>query len=170
MPLELNLETVLRILVIGAGATMVMDAWLLLLKRAGVAASNFALVGRLLGYLARGTRVRGAVAKAAPLRGESLLGWTAHYVIGVAFAAALVWAVGLDWARAPTILPALLTGIITVVAPLFILQPAMGAGIASTRTQTPLLNNLKSLANHTMFGVGLYLAALVSARVTAGWG
>jgi hypothetical protein len=41
----------------------------------------------------------------------------------------------------------------------------MGAGVASTRTPTPLLNNLKSLANHTVFGVGLYLAALISAGI-----
>jgi hypothetical protein len=74
-------------------------------------------------------------------------------------------AAGSDWVRAPTLLPALLTGILTVLAPLLVLQPAMGAGIASTRTQAPLLNSLKSLANHTVFGVGLYLAALMSAGI-----
>lgn len=149
---NINLETTLRILAIGVGATILMDAWLLLLRRAGIPASNFALLGRLLGYLSHGSWVRGGVAKAAPIRGEALLGWTAHYVIGIAFAAALVIAAGSGWVRAPTLLPALLMGIATVFAPVFILQPAMGAGIASTKTQTPLLNNLKSLANHTVFG------------------
>jgi hypothetical protein len=94
-----------------------------------------------------------------------LLGWTVHYVIGIVFDAVLVLSQGVEWARAPTLLAALCTGILTVVAPLFILQPAMGAGIAASRTPRPWLNNLRSLANHTVFGVGLYFAALASAHV-----
>jgi hypothetical protein len=158
----------LRILIIGAGATMVMDAWLLLLKRAGVPASNFALLGRLLGHLARGTWIRDSLAKAPPIEAEALVGWATHYVIGIVFAALLVLAAGVDWVRAPTILPALLAGVITVLAPLLVLQPAMGAGVASRRTPAPLRNSLKSLANHVVFGVGLYLAALASALVLSG--
>jgi hypothetical protein len=49
---------------------------------------------------------------------------------------------------------------VTVAVPLFLMQPAIGAGIASSRTKTPALNCLKSLANHTVFGLGLYVAAL----------
>jgi hypothetical protein len=162
MSMAVNLEITLRILSIGVGATLVMDAWLLLLKAVGVPASSFALLGRWLGYALRGKWVRGGPAKAPPLRGEALLGWTTHYLVGIAFAAVLVLARGLEWARAPTLGPALLTGIVSVIAPLFILQPVMGAGFASARTPTPLLNNLKSFANHAVFGMGLYLAAAVT--------
>ena len=162
MSTAFNLEIALRILAIGTGATILMDAWLLLLKRVGIAASNFALLGRWLAHGFRGERIRRAPAKAPPVRGEALLGWSTHYVVGILFAAALVFVEGLEWARAPTLLPALLTGIVTVIAPLFILQPAMGAGVASTRTPTPVLNTLKSLANHAVFGVGLYLAAVAA--------
>jgi hypothetical protein len=56
-----------------------------------------------------------------------------------------------------------------VSAALLILQPAMGAGIASAKTQTPLLNCLTSLANHVAYGVGLYLAAPASAHVRTSW-
>jgi hypothetical protein len=167
MSTALNFEVALRILAIGVGATILMDAWLLLLKRTGIAASNFALLGRWLGHLFRGEPIRGAPAKAPPIRGEALLGWSTHYIVGILFAAALIGVEGLEWARAPTLLPALFTGIVTVLAPLFILQPAMGAGVASTRTPTPLLNNLKSLANHSIFGVGLYLAALAASCVAS---
>ena len=158
-------ELTFRILTIGAGATIVMDAWLLLLKRAGLPATNFAMLGRWLGHLFRGTWIHGGPAKAAPIKGEAALGWTAHYVIGVAFAAVLVLGQGVEWSRSPTFLPALITGIVTVLAPLFILQPVMGAGIASARTPTPLLNNVRSLANHAVFGVGLYLAAVAGAQI-----
>jgi hypothetical protein len=161
----IDFETLTRILAIGAGATLVMDAWLLLLARAGIPASNFALFGRWVGYLAQGRRPHEGVAKALPIRGEALIGWSLHYAIGIAFAALLVLIQGPEWARSPTFLPALLTGIVTVLAPLFVLQPAMGAGIASSRTRTPLRSSLKSLANHTVFGIGLYLAAVVSAQL-----
>ena len=91
------------------------------------------------------------------------MGWFAHYAIGVTFAALLLSSFGLKWARSPSLLPALLIGIVTVVSPFFILQPALGAGIASSKTPAPLLNSLKSLATHTVFGFGLYLAALATA-------
>ena len=68
--------------------------------------------------------------------------------------------------------PALYVGVLTVVAPLFILQPALvilqpalGAGIASSKTPRPVFNSLKSLVTHTVFGLGLYLAAEVVALV-----
>jgi hypothetical protein len=90
-----------------------------------------------------------------------MIGWAAHYTIGITFAALLLAMFGLEWARTPTLLPALIIGVVTVVAPLFILQPALGAGIASTNTPAPLLNSMRSLATHVVFGLGLYLSALV---------
>jgi hypothetical protein len=62
---------------------------------------------------------------------------------------------------------ALSIGIVTVVAPLFILQPALGAEIASTKTPKPVFNSIKSLAPHTVFGLGLYLAAVATALIPA---
>jgi hypothetical protein len=83
----------------------------------------------------------------------------------VTFAAILLAVYGLEWARKPTLLPALIVGIAGVVAPLFILQPALGAGIASSKTPKPVFNCLKSLATHTVFGLSLYLAALATASL-----
>jgi Protein of unknown function (DUF2938) len=156
-------EITLRILLIGAGATIVMDAWLFLLKRIGAPTMSFAFLGRWVGHLPRGTWAHDGIAKAAPIKSEALLGWITHYAVGIAFAALLLWVEGLEWARAPTLLPALLTGVATVVVPLLILQPAMGAGIASSKTPTQLLNSCRSVLTHAVFGVGLYLAALASA-------
>jgi hypothetical protein len=63
------------------------------------------------------------------------------------------------------LLPALFIGIVTVLAPLLILQPALGAGIASTKTAKPVFNSMKSVVTHTVYGVGLYLAALATASL-----
>lgn len=160
------LQNIMLAMAIGVGATAVMDAWLLLLKYRGVPTLNFAFIGRWVGHLFRGKLLHPAIAASAPIQGERSLGWLMHYATGIAFAAVLLAVEGLSWARHPTLLPALAVGLLTVAIPLFFIQPAMGAGIASSRTPAPIKNCLKSLANHSVFGLGLYLtAALVSTLV-----
>lgn len=153
-------------MLIGIGATAVMDAWLLLLKHLGVPTLNFAFIGRWVGHLFRGQFAHAAIAKAAPIRGEVAWGWLTHYGVGVAFASVLLGIQGADWVRSPTLLPALAVGVCTVAAPLLVMQPAMGSGFAASRTPTPLKNCLRSLANHTVFGFGLYLSALAIALIS----
>ena len=160
-----KLEFLSRAVVIGGGATLVMDLWSALLRQFGIPSLNFAFLGRWIGHLPDGQLLHDNIAKAPPVRGELILGWCAHYSIGIAFAALLISAFGLSWARSPSLLPALLIGIVTVAAPLLILQPALGAGIASTNTARPLFNSMKSVVTHTVFGFGLYLAALATANV-----
>ena len=150
---------------IGIGATAVMDLWLVFLKRMGMRSMNFALVGRWVGHLMHGRLSHAAIGKAEPVSGELALGWFTHYAIGIAFAALLLAIQGASWALSPTPLPAVAVGMCTVLAPLCIMQPAMGAGFASTKTPTPLRNCLRSLANHTIFGVGLYLSAFFLSRL-----
>jgi hypothetical protein len=160
-----RVEAVVRTVLIGGGATMMMDIWAAVLRQFGVKSLNFALLGRWIGHLPEGRFIHESIAKAPPVRGEVLLGWGAHYAIGITFAALLVTTFGLKWARSPSLLPALLIGIVTVVAPLLILQPALGAGIASSKTPAPLFNCIKSVVTHTVYGFGLYLAALGTASL-----
>jgi len=64
-----------RAALVGIGATLVLDAWALLLRRAfGVRTLDWALVGRWLGHFPRGRFMHAAIAAAAPVRGERLLG------------------------------------------------------------------------------------------------
>lgn len=163
-----TVEFVVRAALIGAGATLVMDAWGFLLKRLGIPSLNFALLGRWIGHLPERRWIHESIAGAAPIRGERLIGWCAHYSIGMAFSALLLSIFGLGWARSPSLLPPLAIGVVTVVAPLFVLQPALGAGIASSRTPRPFFNSAKSLVTHTVFGFGLYLAALATASLVPG--
>jgi hypothetical protein len=160
-----GLEFVLRTILIGVGATLVMDAWAWLLRRLGVPSLNLALLGRWIGHLRQGRWTHASIASATPVGGELLIGWCAHYSIGIAFAALLLSSFGLEWARSPSLPPALVIGVVTVAAPLLVLQPALGAGIASSRTATPVFNSLKSLVTHAVYGVGLYLAALATASL-----
>ncbi|UTY59417.1 DUF2938 domain-containing protein [Massilia sp. erpn] len=159
-----TLEMGLRVLLIGVGATMVQDLWSELLKRVfGVMPLNWAMVGRWVGHFPRGRFMHENIAKAEAVPGERPLGWLTHYAIGIAFAALLLGLAGLEWARQPTPLPAVMVGIATIIAPFLVMQPAFGMGIAASRTPAPAIARLRSLLTHTVFGVGLYLAALLTA-------
>lgn len=160
-------ELAVRSLLVGAGATLSIDIWAAALRRFGIPSLRMAFLGRWIGHLPRGRWLHEDIARAAPVRREALLGWCAHYFIGISFAALLLVTSGPQWSRSPTLLPALCVGISTVLCPWLILQPAIGAGIASSKTRTPLFNALKSLLTHTVFGVGLYLAAAATAPLSA---
>lgn len=166
MPLTPPLPALAQAAIAGMGATLLMDLWLLLLKRAGVATLDFALLGRWVGHLLLHARLaHPSIRAAAPLAGETLLGWLTHYAVGIGFALPLLLLDGGGWLQQPRLLPALAWGLLTVAAPLLLMQPAMGAGIASRRTATPLRNCARSLLNHAVYGVGLYLSALALASL-----
>lgn len=163
--MDLPSQDIARVILIGILATAAMDGWLLVLQRLGVPTLDFALVGRWVGHWRRGTFVHDRIATAPPVRGERALGWLFHYLTGVAFAALLVAVAGAEWARHPSLLPALAVGVATVAAPWLVMQPAMGAGVAASRTPSPSRNRIRSLANHAVFGLGLYLAAVLLAWI-----
>jgi hypothetical protein len=157
---QLSIQDIGIVILIGVGATAFMDAWLLVLARLGLPTTNWALVGRWVGHMPRGRFAHPAMASAPVVRGELAVGWLTHYAIGIGYAVALVALVGIEWTRQPSFLPALVFGLVTVAAPLFVMQPAMGSGFAASKTATPLKTCLRSLANHGVFGLGLYVAAL----------
>lgn len=145
-------------LVMGLGATLTFDLWVFFIKHAlNIPASNICLVGRWLRYMPEGIFKHSNLASAPPKSGECVIGWAAHYLIGVLFAAAFVAIAGSSWLQRPTLLPAIGFGVVTVLAPFFIMQPLFGLGIAASRASNPGQARLRSLMNHTVFGVGLYL-------------
>ena len=159
MTIEANY--VLGAVVIGIGATLFMDLWNLFLKRAfSIPSLNYCLLGRWVRHMSGGTFRHASIAAASRKSFECAVGWIAHYTIGVAFALALIVLTSGDWLARPTLLLALLYGVGTVVFPFFILQPSLGLGFAASRTPKPAQARLKSLATHTAFGLGLYLASL----------
>ncbi|MDN3639106.1 DUF2938 domain-containing protein [Simiduia curdlanivorans] len=153
-----NLAT---IVVMGIGATATMDLWGIARKPLlGVPVPDYGLVGRWLGHMARGRFRHDAIVTTSPIRAEGIIGWTAHYVIGIGFAALLIALYGRAWLQNPSIGPALMVGIGTVAAPFLLMQPGMGAGIAAARTKNPASARVQSLLTHSVFGVGLYLTGL----------
>ena len=148
--------------ILGIGATAVMDVWGLVRKALlGIAPPNYALVGRWIAHMTRGRFHHESVAASASVRGELIIGWTAHYLIGIAFAALLIGIWGSAWIQQPTLGPALMVGVVTVAAPFLLMQPGMGAGIAAAKTPRPGAARIQSLITHAVFGLGLYVTGLV---------
>ena len=149
-------------ILIGLGATLTTDLWALFLNRAfKIPAPNYCLVGRWLRYMPEGAFRHSNIASAPQKSAECTVGWIAHYMIGITFAIAFVALAGNNWLQHPTLIPAIIFGVVTVLMPFFIMQPSFGLGLAASKTSNPAQARLRSLMNHTAFGVGLYLFALL---------
>ena len=147
-------------ILIGLGATLVFDLWALFLKKAfKIPPSNICMVGRWLRYMPQGTFQHANIGSSPRKTGECVIGWIAHYMIGVTFAIVFVALVRSGWLQHPTPIPAIAFGLITALAPFFIMQPLFGLGFAASKTPNPGQARLRSLMNHAAFGTGLYLFA-----------
>lgn len=147
---------------VGMGAALIMDLWNLFLQRTfHIASLNYCFVGRWLSHMPLGTFTHARIAAAPTRPAECVIGWTAHFLISIAFALVLVIPTSGEWLKHPSLFPALLVGVGTVLIPYFIVQPALGLGMASANTPHPTQARVKSLMTHTAFGVGLYLSAML---------
>ncbi len=149
-------------ILIGLGATLTTDLWALFLKHFfRITAPNYCLVGRWFRYMREGLFWHSNITSAPQKSAECIVGWIAHYLIGITFAIAFIALFGPNWLQHPMLISAVLFGIVTVLMPFFIMQPAFGLGVASSETSNPTQARLRSLMNHTSFGVGLYLFGLL---------
>jgi hypothetical protein len=163
--MRMPINHIIAAIVVGVGATVLMDLWNLFLKRAfGIPSLNYCFLGRWVLHLQSGTVRHDSIAKATTKPYECQVGWITHYTIGISLAIVFVVVVARGWIDRPTLMPAVLYGLATIVFPLFVLQPALGLGIASAKTPHPAKARLKSLATHLVFGIGMYATALVLNR------
>lgn len=151
-----------RTVLIGVGATALLDLWALVLQRFfKVPAPSWGLVGRWFCHLTEAKVFHDDITLSRAYPFERTAGWIGHYVVGIVYAGALLAFAHPDWALAPTFAPALAVGIITVGAGWFLLQPGMGAGIAASKLPNAKQIRALNIAGHIVFGFGLYGSALL---------
>ncbi|MBL8522176.1 MAG: DUF2938 domain-containing protein [Betaproteobacteria bacterium] len=162
------MKLVISILITGTVATAIVDLWGIARRTMlGTSLPNYGMVGRWFAHMPRGRLRHSAIANTPSVGGERAIGWVAHYLIGVAFAAMLIGICGSAWIDQPALLPALAIGIATVTAPFLLMQPCMGAGIAASRMPDPSAARRQSLVTHTIFGFGLYAGGWVAHALSA---
>lgn len=149
-------------LLIGFFATFLMDVWFVVLWRF-FEQPRFSVVpmGRWFGYVLRGRFAHADIGASPPLPSETWLGWMFHYGVGMLYGVVLALLVGPAWLAHPTFWPAWILAIATVAAGWFILQPGLGLGVAAAKTSQPNKVRALNLAAHTVFGIGLWVGALL---------
>ena len=156
------METVIAGLVMGVMATAAMDIWALALHRfAAQPLPNWAMPGRWVVHLIRGTVFHAAISDARPATRERQIGWTFHYAVGIVYGIALAAIMGPGWLAQPTFLPAWVFSILMVGFGWFLLQPGMGLGWAASKTPNPWKVRAMNLLAHTIFALGLWAGAMI---------
>ncbi|KGB56270.1 hypothetical protein FG91_00772 [Sphingopyxis sp. LC81] len=149
-------------IITGIFGALAFDIWNALAQRlAGIRAPNWGILGKWL--LAPFAAVDGTPAPSGPPTFtliERILGETAHYVTAILFALALILAMGTDWLAHPTPMPAIAAGLLTTIFAWFLIMPALGAGIAGTKTPAPLKLCVTTLTSHAIMGAGFYVGAI----------
>ncbi|GAK69155.1 hypothetical protein RRU01S_03_03280 [Agrobacterium rubi TR3 = NBRC 13261] len=155
-------EIVWRGVAMGIGGTMFMDIWAIILHRFfHQPAPNWGPVGRWFWHLPKGTVFHDNIARAAHYEHEVALGWISHYAVGIIYGVLLAVIVPSGWFAAPTFLLPWIVGIITVGAGWFLLQPGLGIGWAASKTPNPNKVRALNLIAHTIFALGMFVAALI---------
>src|SRR4029453_19479025 len=106
------MRLVLGGIAVGVGATLFMDLCALVLNRIlRIPLPNYCLVGRWFCHMPEGTFTHASIATAPQRRSECVVGWIAHYVIGVVYALILVALFSGNWLGRPPLLPPPLFGV-----------------------------------------------------------
>jgi hypothetical protein len=147
--------------IVGILSTVTMDAVAVIALRLGIAGrgprrTGPDLIGRWIGYLLQGKFRHTDILQTPPLRGELLLGFAAHYSIGIVLTLVYLGLLAVAHAR-PTALSAAIYGTATTVLPWFVMFPSQGMGWLGRDAPGDVHLPRASLFNHIVFGLGIAL-------------
>jgi len=118
----MKIELLFGAVTVGLGATFVMDLWTIFSGTLSKFFTQLLLCWSLAAPHGQCSFKHPSITAAAQKPAECTTGWIAHYAIGVLFALALVALATPEWLRSPTLMPALIFGIVTVGFPFFIMH------------------------------------------------
>jgi len=159
------MKNFVKTMIVGVGATLAMDLWTFILRLFDVTSHGLQYVGRWVAYFPSGKFIHHSIIQTPGMPYEKLIGFIAHYCIGIGFAFLLSAAFGKKWLSRPRIFPALFIGLTTLLVPTLIIQPALGFGVAFSNMPNQGLLLLKSFSIHIIYGLGLYLSAKLNREV-----
>ena len=157
------MEQAFRILVMGITATVAIDLWATFANRMrGWPRTNWGMVGRWIGHMREGQFKHISIGASPPIVHESIFGWVFHYAVGCIYAALYLVYVSTAQMGQPTLVSAVLFGLVTILSPWLLMQPALGLGICASKAPRSNLVRLQNLIIHTIFGLALYYSYQVS--------
>ena len=157
------MEPVRHVLAMGIAATVAIDLWATLANRMlGWPRTNWGMVGRWIGHMRDGQFTHISIGSTPPIAHEAILGWTFHYVVGCIYAALYLVYASLAQKGQVTLVSAVVFGLVTILSPWLLMQPALGLGICASKAPRANLVRLQNLIIHTIFGLALYYSYQVS--------
>ena len=157
------MEQALQILVMGITATVAIDLWATFANRMlGWPRTNWGFVGRWIGHMRDGQFMHASIGSSPPIAHEAVLGWVFHYVVGCIYASLYLMYVSTTQLGQPTLVSAALFGLVTILSPWLLMQPALGLGVCASKAPRANLVRLQNLIIHTVFGLALYCSYRVS--------
>ena len=147
--------------IVGVLATITMDVVATIAHRFSIAGhgprrTGPDLIGRWIGYLLQGKFKHTDILQTPPLRRELLLGFAAHYTIGIVLTLVYLGLLAVAHAT-PTALSAILYRTATTVFPWFLMFPSQGMGWLGWDAPGDAHLARASLFNHIVFGLGIAL-------------
>jgi hypothetical protein len=147
----------------GLLGTLLMDSLNHLFARYGIILKiDVRMIGRMFAGWADGRFRYRHPSEMQQVPNEKLYGYITHYAIGVGLAIPFVlgWAIFVGGPLSPVW--ALIYGVATTVASVFLVYPSMGLGLFGWRSPEGIRAPLSSLANHFFFGLGMAVAVAVA--------
>ncbi|MDE5469924.1 DUF2938 domain-containing protein [Elizabethkingia meningoseptica] len=152
------MKVILKVILAGFAGTLGTDVWTFILKIFGVHSHGLLLVGQwVISHM--GTSLQNRL-----IGNELLIGWTAHYCLGISFSFLPLLLYGKKWLNRPTITKALIIGVITFVLGIFIIQPILNFGVAFSNYANQPVILLKVALFHIVYSIGLYTASRMMAN------
>ena len=156
----MNLSAIELGILMGIGGTVAMDIWALIQHWVfKMPLPNWGNPGRWFAHLP--TIFHEDISKLPEVKNEVAIGWAFHYAVGTIYGIAWILIAGEDWIANPTFLPLWIFALVTIAAGWFLLHPGMGLGWALSKTPTPWKGRFLGLVAHTVFGLGMWLPALL---------
>ncbi|ADB39781.1 DUF2938 family protein [Spirosoma linguale] len=144
------MKTAVKIILTGIGGTLATDGWSWMLRLLNIHSHGLPLVGSwIIAHLGNALQLS--------LAGQELiLGWIAHYCLGISFAFLLRFLYGRKWFENPSIAGALVLGLITLIISILLIQPVLGFGIAFSRMPHPGTLVTKVVLFHLVYSLGIF--------------
>jgi Protein of unknown function (DUF2938) len=153
---------ILMILTAGVLGTIVMDILNLIFSRIGIISKiEVNMIGRMAVGWIRGRFFYKHPNEMDEVSHEVLFGYITHYLIGIALAIPYIFGWDILIGGNPSLIWAIIYGIVTTVASWFFVYPTMGLGVLGLKSPKGFRVAFSSLANHLFFGIGLAVGIVV---------
>ncbi|WP_422366824.1 DUF2938 family protein [Pelagibius sp.] len=151
----------------GVLATLVLDIWQrLLFAVSGIPPADWGAIGRWFAYLPKGRMIHRPIGDTPAVPGEAAIGWTMHYVIGVAYGVAYLGLLVFVLDSPASLLNGLVFGAVSVVIPWFVMQPGLGIGVMGRLAANPWVPRLNAFFSHVIYGAALYAGIRLASHLS----